>query len=114
MDKNRDYKVSLQEWLDYHAVILNDKKKYESEIVAMVNLIFDVFDTDGDGTINRQEWIDFLSVYNNHRIYAEKSFVQIDLNQDGFLCKEEFLKVLYDFYHSDDPKSLGNYLFIPY
>lgn len=113
-DKNRDNKVSLEEWLNYYEAILRDSQRYEAEISSLVSLIFDVFDIDGDGTISSKEWIDFLAVYNNHRIYAEKAFARIDNNKDGFITKEEFLKALYDFHYSDDPEALGNSLFIPY
>jgi len=59
-DKNRDNKVSLDEWLKYYESILNDPKRYQVEIGSLVNLIFEAFDADGDGTINGNEWIDFL------------------------------------------------------
>ena len=114
IDTDRDRKVSLEEWLNYYHGILHDEDRYESEINVVVNMIFDVFDTDGQGTICIKEWIDFMSVHHIHRIYAEQSFAKIDINQDGFICKNEFLNVFRDFHYSDDPKALGNYLFMPY
>jgi Ca2+-binding EF-hand superfamily protein len=113
-DKNRDNKVSLDEWLNYYESILNDPKRYQAEIGSLVNLIFDAFDADGDGTINGNEWVDFLAVYNNHRIYAERAFSQIDLDKDGFISQEEFLTVFHNFHYSDEPKALGSLLFFPY
>jgi Ca2+-binding EF-hand superfamily protein len=114
MDTNRDYKISLNEWLNHHDIILNDFKLYESEIGSLVNLIFDTFDTDEDGAISSQEWLTFMGICKNHRIYAGRAFWEIDTNKDGFLSKEEFLKAFYDFYHSNDPTALGNLLFMPY
>lgn len=114
IDQNRDQKVSLDEWLNYYEAMLNDTKRHESEINSLVSLIFDVFDVDGDGTISSQEWIDFLAVYNSHRLYAEKTFSRLDINNDGFIAKDEFLKALYEFHYSEEPEALGNSLFIPY
>ena len=114
VDKNRDSKVSLDEWLNYYDDMLNNPKRYEVEVGSLINLIFDVFDADGDGTIDRNEWVNLLSTYNSHRIYAEKAFSQIDINKDGCLSKEEVLKLFHDFHYSDEPQALGNLLFSPY
>ncbi|HLO51066.1 MAG TPA: EF-hand domain-containing protein [Kamptonema sp.] len=109
-DKNRDQNVSLDEWLNYYEVVLNDDERYEQEIGSLVNIIFDVFDTDKDGAINSDEWIDFLAIYKKNRIDAEKAFAKIDNNKNGVLSRAEFLKAVYNFHHSDEPEVLGNLL----
>lgn len=113
-DKNRDYKVSLDEWLNYHKEMLSDPKRYDAEVRILNNLVFDAFDSDGDEKISRKEWIELLTVYNIHQIYAEQIFSQLDRNSNGFLSKEEILQMFYEFYYSDDPAAPGSIMFSPH
>lgn len=113
-DTSRDKQVSLEEWLCYYENILADEKKYNEQVNALIQLIVDVFDQDGNGKMSQEEWAGLLSVYNVSPVYAPIIFPKLDTNGDGFLTKEEIVKLVYDFYYSTDPDNPANSMFGPY
>ena len=113
-DQNRDQKVSLDEWLNYHDQVLSDKEQYSQRVRALMELVLDVFDENGDEKISQKEWAGLLSVYNVSPVYAAGVFLKLDTNQDGFLTREEVLQLIHKFYFSDDPETPANFMFGPY
>jgi juvenile hormone diol kinase len=113
-DSSGDKKISLDEWLAYHDDVLSDRATYTQEVQSVMELIFDVFDTDGNGTICQQEWAELFQVYNVHPAYAPAAFSQLDTNQDGVLNKTEILALIDEFFCGDNPDSGANTMFGPY
>jgi len=114
-NQNKDKKIDLQEWLRYHDHLLSDKEKYRQEAEALMHLVFEVFDKNGDGQISVQEWQEFLRTYNVSPVYAQELvFPKLDQDNDGFLTPGQLIQYLHDFYFSDDPEAPGNYMFGPY
>jgi Ca2+-binding EF-hand superfamily protein len=113
-DSSGDKKISLDEWLEYHDGVLSDRDTYTQEVQSVMKLIFDVFDTDGDGTICEQEWAELFQVYNIHPAYAPSTFKQLDSNQDGCLSKEEVLGLIDEFFCGDNTGAIANAMFGPY
>jgi Ca2+-binding EF-hand superfamily protein len=113
-DTSRDKKVCIEEWLNYYDGVLSEEKKYNQEVRYLMELIFEVFDGDGDGKISQKEWAGLLSVYNVSSVYAPLVFPKLDANQDGFLSKEEVLALIREFFYSDDPEAPANAMFGPY
>ena len=113
-DTSGDKQVSLTEWLSYYDEVLKDKEKYTKEVQSLMRLIFEVFDTDGDGNISQQEWAELFQVYNIHPAYAPLAFRRLDANQDGVLSKEEVLALIDDFFCGNSTDSEANSMFGPY
>jgi Ca2+-binding EF-hand superfamily protein len=113
-DSSRDQKVSLDEWLSYYAAVLSDEAKYTQEVQSFMRFIFDVFDDNGDGKISQSEWEQLFSVYGIHPAYAPTAFRQIDINQDGFLNREELSELIDDFFFGDSVDAVANAMFGPY
>lgn len=114
MDRDRNNKLSLDEWLKYYDNLLENRSKYEQEIKSLMGLIYDIFDRDGDGHINQKELEEFLTTYNVSPIHAENILSVLDHNEDGLIDKSEFFKMLDEFHYSDDPDAPGNQMFGPY
>lgn len=113
-DQNHDACITLDEWLDYYAQVLNDIKQYASRVIALVTILFDAFDQDSDGQISEQEWISLLSVFNVLPIYASSIFLNLDVNQDGVLNQDEVLTLIHDFFYINEPSAPANFMFGPY
>lgn len=113
-DQNQDARITLYEWLTYYDQVLDDIKQYASRVIALVTLLFDAFDQDGDGLISEQEWISLLAVFNVQPIYASSIFLNLDVNQDGVLNQEEVLTLIHDFFYINEPSAPANFIFGPY
>ena len=113
-DRNRDARITLEEWLSYYDRVLNDIKQYASRVVALLTLLFDAFDQDDDGQISEQEWINLLSLFNVLPIYASSIFLNLDIDQDGALNQDELLNLIHDFFYIDEPSAPANFMFGPY
>ena len=62
-----------------------------------------VFDTDEDGEIGPDEFVDFYGVFGLGSNLARRVFVDLDANSDGIITREELLEIGRQFYRSDDP-----------
>ncbi|MEY2976394.1 MAG: EF-hand domain-containing protein [Prochlorotrichaceae cyanobacterium] len=113
-DLNHDHKISLKEWLSYYQTVLADEAKYQEELHTLMDLVFEVFDENGDGKICQAEWEHLFSIYNICPIYASDIFQKLDKNQDGFLDRSEVMDLIYHFFYSNDPQDLANRMFGPY
>ncbi len=113
-DRNHDAQITLDEWLAYYDGVLDDIKQYMSRIIALVTLLFDAFDQDGDGRISEREWMDLLAVFNVLPIYASSVFLNLDINQDGSLNQDEVLNLIHDFFYLSEPYAPANFIFGPY
>lgn len=113
-DASGDKKVCLSEWLAYYEDVLNDKEKYLKEVQSLMQLIFEVFDDNGDGQLSQDEWGQLFQVYNVHPAYAPAAFERLDMNGDGFLSRDEILVLIDDFFCGDDVNSAANSMFGPY
>ncbi|MEL7316223.1 MAG: EF-hand domain-containing protein [Cyanobacteria bacterium J06559_3] len=113
-DASGDQKVCLNEWMAYYVDVLGDEEKYAQEVHDLMKLIFDVFDTNGDGKLSQEEWAELFQVYNIHPAYAPSAFEQLDENQDGVLSQTEILVLVDDFFCGDTADSVANSMFGPY
>ncbi|HHP7246069.1 MAG TPA: EF-hand domain-containing protein [Elainellaceae cyanobacterium] len=113
-DKAHDQEIHLDEWYDYHDLVLSDGDLYEEEIESLMKIVIDALDTDEDGKISQHDWGNFLSVYSVSPVYMQLVFPQIDSAQKGFLDRDEILKLVFEFYHGNEPDSRANFMFGPY
>jgi Ca2+-binding EF-hand superfamily protein len=107
-----DNRIYLDNWFKYHELLLQDQD-HRQQIESLADLVFDIIDLDESGNLDQNEWRSLFKVYNLPVVYASESFAKIDLNQDGLLSRDELVSLLQEFYDSDDPQALGNYMFGP-
>lgn len=107
-----DAQVNLDEWLSYYDIVLNDQR-YERELLALGEAVFNVVDIDESGHLDKEEWTALFRAYNIPVVYVDETFAHIDHNGDGVLSKEEVLLMIREFYYSNDPNAAGNYMFGP-
>lgn len=102
--------VTLEQWLAFADEMLVNR----TEASFVKQWIFDMislFDTDKDELISMMEYVDFFVAYRIEVRYSAKSFRRLDLNNDGFISKEELVSAINQFFTSDHPDDAGNWLF---
>lgn len=110
---NNSGKANWDHWLQFaEQVIVNGDEAIFSEYVdEFVGEIFDNFDTDNDGYINLDEYIDLLVGYRIEVRFAAKSFRKLDRNHDDLISRGELISAVKEFFRSDNPDDPGNWLF---
>ncbi len=107
-------KISLEEWLSFldKSLVSNpDMEALEEFTEFMVGFFFDLFDENKDGYISAEEYADLFLIYHIDIKYSAKSFINLDINKDGRLSRNELIFAFETFIVSDDPKQKGNWIF---
>lgn len=104
---------TLDMWLTFidSLVINSDQEWYNQYVNGMVQTLFDLFDTDQDGYISLDEYLDLFIGLRIEVRFAPKSFKSLDLNQDGRISRTELMRSVEEFLKSDDSNATGNWLF---
>jgi juvenile hormone diol kinase len=111
-DPNRDNSVSLNEFLDYANSVLEGN--YAAVEGSTGSFLFELIDSDGDGTITLNEFHMFYHGYDIDDAVVEDIFSKLDLDDDSRISADEFAQLGYDFHYSDDPDAPANWFFGPF
>lgn len=103
-------RVTLEAFLAWHEEALADPESYQRTLGPMAELLFDVFDEDGDGVVYLAEYERFARATGVPGTPASW-FPRLDLNGDGRLTREDVRTLAEQFYLSDDPAAPGNWFF---
>ena len=104
-------RVPLTEWLKNQELALASPEGYKEANESFAEMFFELFDTDKDGKLSKSEYRNILVAFNVHTDRLDGSFTKMDLNQDGYLTKDEILQLTYEYYYSEDPNAAGNWLY---
>ena len=113
-DTNRDNQISRSEWEAYVDKMLSSPAIYEAEATAISAAVLNIFDLNGDGQLELEEYRNFYSSVGFDETIADETFGRLDLNNDGYITKDEHLELVRQFFYSQDPDSPGNWVFGPY
>ena len=94
-----DGKITPTEWYKYWIDRIYTDKPNEVAF-NWVNLIFDLVDEDGSGTIDRNEYKKFLELYNfsNVENVIEEIFNLVDTDKNDEISKEEMINNISGFF----------------
>lgn len=108
-----DGRVNWEHWIRFaEKVIVNgDEEVFNEYVEEFAGELFDKFDTNNDGYINLDEYIDLLVGYRIEVRFAAKSFRKLDRNKDDLISRGELISAVKEFFRSDDPDAPGNWLF---
>lgn len=80
-------------------------------VEGVPHAIFDVMDTDGDNTISKAEFKQFLDVWNITDPGAMDTFARLDTDGDGAISRQEFIRAVREFFYSSDLNAAGSLFF---
>ncbi|WP_258103626.1 EF-hand domain-containing protein [Marinoscillum sp. MHG1-6] len=105
--------ASLSQWLGFCDMNMMsiDENAYKALVSAFVSEIFDYFDSNDDGYISLDEYVDLFMAFRIEIRYSARSFTKLDLNGDELISKNELNLAVSDFFRSDDENDGGNWLF---
>jgi juvenile hormone diol kinase len=112
-DADADGGVDLGEWLAYWEALLADSSRYDAEVSSLVDRLYALFDTDGSGVIDVDEFCNFYGAYGLRAEMAREVFGALDRDGDGAITRTELRDMAHQFYRSDNPDAPGNQLYGP-
>jgi Ca2+-binding EF-hand superfamily protein len=106
-------KASWEDWKRFAETVMidSDEKTFNTYVEELCGELFDNFDTDRDGYISLEEFIDLFVAHRIEVRFAAKSFRNLDKSKDGQISRGELLDAVKEFFRSDDPDAPGNWLF---
>ncbi|MBV6646084.1 MAG: EF-hand domain-containing protein [Cyclobacteriaceae bacterium] len=106
--------ILMSEWLEFFDAqfISNDNDDLLEEYSEfMIGFLFDLFDENHDGYIDVEEYADMFMIYGIDIRYSAKAFIDLDLNKDGRLSRNELIHAFENFITSDIADVKGNWIF---
>ncbi|MDJ0509311.1 MAG: EF-hand domain-containing protein [Crocosphaera sp.] len=107
-DRNGDGKITEAEWLWYLEQMLD---RFEAPYIqrAFINISLKTMDFSQDNRVSLDEFQKFHQIYKIDTEEAYEAFLELDLNKDGYLTKDELTTLMNEFFYSENPQSPGNW-----
>ncbi|MYR41634.1 EF-hand domain-containing protein [Streptomyces sp. SID5910] len=80
-------------------------------VEGVPHAIFDLMDTDEDNVIGKSEFKQYLEVWNVTDPSAMDAFAALDLDGDGVISRQEFIRAAREFFYSPDLEAPGSLFF---
>ncbi|KAK7497858.1 hypothetical protein BaRGS_00010992, partial [Batillaria attramentaria] len=113
-DKNKDEIVTKDEWIDMWEKVLSKVEaggSFPDWQEKYIEFMFYANDTSGDGLIDKDEYVDIQTKFENSKADSEKAFEKLAEGTDGKITKEDFTNLWREYFLSNDRSQRGNYLF---
>ena len=104
-DEDRDGRVSFSELLAYLDKLTHDPALFHQQVMVLSELLFELLDSDGDGSITFQEYSEFACCLRFET--SLENFSQLSQKNES-MTRVDFLRRLQEFYYSEDPDAQGN------
>lgn len=107
--EKKEATLTIEEWLLFcENFVLVKSNDY---ILKTCDYLFSLFDQDGDGYLDRVEYLDMFKAYGLFSANVLKAFDLLDLNADERISKQELIKAFSEFFLSSDSEAAGNWIF---
>ena len=111
---NPELSLTLYDWIEFFRSQLYEGGNngiLEYYIHRTSRHIFDLFDTNRDHLISKEEYGNMLRIYKLSPENRSKSFEELDTNNDNFISSEEMINGLRNYFKSNDLNAPGNLIF---
>jgi Ca2+-binding EF-hand superfamily protein len=111
---DREEFVTADWWIEHFSRIGSDGAYLDAYVAGRANAILQLFDADRDQHISKEEWTVFFSTIGHPERHYETGFQKLDQNHDGLLASDDIKTAAREFFASDDPGAIGNWMFGDY
>jgi Ca2+-binding EF-hand superfamily protein len=113
LDLGRDGRVTTDDFRDGMAGAFVHGGQYDPVLGPAVDAVARLCDTDNDGEIGLADLRTLHDAFGLDGDEAELALTKLDLNGSGRITVAELSEAAREYYTSDDPEALGNWLFGP-
>jgi Ca2+-binding EF-hand superfamily protein len=113
LDLGRDGRVTTDDFRDGMAAAFVHGGQYDPVLGPTVDAVARLCDTDDDGEVGLDELRTLHDAFGLDAGEAEVALAKLDLNGSGRITVAELSEAAREYYTSDDPEALGNWLFGP-
>lgn len=106
--------MTVDGWIEHFYQLGMDEKQLEAYVTGRAYAILQLFDTDHDQHISKEEWSLFFRTIGHSERHYEMGFQKLDRDHDSQLTKDDIKTAAREFFRSDDPEAPGNWLFGDY
>ncbi|MCX4527120.1 MULTISPECIES: EF-hand domain-containing protein [unclassified Streptomyces] len=113
LDRAKDGRIDLAEYQQGMRRLYVEGKAYDTTFRPLAQAVVELIDTDGDGTVSRQEFHTAQRVFDGGlgEAAAQEAFARIDSDGDGQLTVDEFETAIREYYTDPSDQAAGNVLF---
>ncbi|MFR9726852.1 EF-hand domain-containing protein [Streptomyces sp. MS19] len=104
--------LNRAQFIDANRLASVDTSRFNA-VEGLSHAVFDIMDRDSDNAIGRSEFQQYLTVWGIAHPGAVEAFDQLDLDGDGYVSQQEFLRATREFHYSSDLNAPGSLLFGP-
>lgn len=114
-DADNDGRISETEYkAAFAAGLLESPGSFEAGYVPFLDAIMEIADTDGDGVLNRDEYVKWSgAMLGLDAEVAAGVFARLDADGDGRVTRQQVLEAIRVYYFDENPESAGSWLLGP-
>ena len=112
-DASGDGRLGREEFIDVMKSSVTAPENFEDAVMAIVDAFMRIVDTNGDGSLNFDEYVQMYDGLGIDPAHSSDAFKRLDRDGDMTISYEEFRTAIFEFYLSDDENAPGNWLLGP-
>lgn len=110
-DTNYDGRITPAEFLANYEITVADDAAFQTYMLPFWELIYHLLDPHETHFISKDNYMRFYRAFRNSSKAAQRAFVAMDLNGDGYVSKNELYQNFYNFHMSENPEDVSKLFF---
>jgi Ca2+-binding EF-hand superfamily protein len=112
-DTSEDGMLGREEFIDVMKSSVTAPENFEDAVIAIADAFMRIVDTNGDGSLNFDEYVQMYEGLGIHPAHSSDAFKRLDRDNNNAISYQEFRTAIVEFYLSDDENAPGNWLLGP-
>jgi Ca2+-binding EF-hand superfamily protein len=103
-------RVTREEFVNGYGKLVGNKQSFLAQMGGLADAVIAISDRNGDGQLSVKEYADNLRGFD--MALSEQDAIEaarhLGIDGDGQLSRAEIMRLLEEFFYSEDPKAVGN------